>query len=189
MLYATKLLCNIFVYATRLLSNIFVGFNFVVIICCGERMSDALKPIFMEILDLFDVIIMNKNPNSNIKLLKNKIDVLEDSVSWECDQEVFEDALWDYTDILRLFLMEWHDDTPNALIELRDLFKNNVIPLCLATSAKKHEANLFELKSKLDELKLKYDGVLPSYYDLKKRVDNIKFDDDLRKELGNLLSS
>ena len=54
---------------------------------------------------------------------------------------------------------------------------------------KKHEANLFELKSKLDELKLKYEGVLPSYYDLKKRVDNIKFDDDLRKELGNLLSS
>jgi hypothetical protein len=161
----------------------------IVVICCGERMSDALKPVFMEILDLFDGIIKNKNSNSNSRLLKNKIDVLEDSVSWGCDQEVFEDALWDYTDILRLFLMEWHDDTPNALIELRDLFKNNVIPLCLATSAKKHEANLFELKSKLDELKLKYEGVLPSYYDLKKRVDNIKFDDDLRKELGNLLSS
>jgi hypothetical protein len=172
----------------------------------NERLKDAIN----EVLSLLDSLINSKYTLddyigiSKIDALKKALDNLEDRVEFKHFSETREDMLWDYTDVLRLFLIKYNKyKTPDALIEMKELFNNIIYDILLPIPDKieknqcdGYNLNTYEsllltyktkLNSRLTEIESKYEDILPTYEELKENVEKIKLDEDLKVELGKIV--
>jgi len=176
-----------------------------------SKPDNRLKKAIENLIYSLDNIVEDKNtienylPNgSKIDSLKNTIDDLEKAIKFKYFSEEREDILWDYTDTLRLFLLKYDTTkSAHALIEMMDLFNEYIYDILLPIpeqieknqneeySLKTYEAVLSayenNVRERLNEIKTKYDYLLPSYEELKESVEKIKFDEDLKLELGKII--
>ena len=175
-----------------------------------SRPDKRLKGAIDEVLSLLDSLINSKYTLDNhigiskIDALKKALDNLEDRVEFKHFSETREDMLWDYTDTLRLFLMKYDRvKSPNALSEMKEVFNELIYDILLPipdqiekNQNENYNLNTYKeillkyetkLNSRLTEIESKYKDILPTYEELKEKVEKIKLDEDLKVELGKII--